>query len=125
MQPTTLNHTRLLDLRAGERGLVISLGSGKQLISRLTALGFTPGESWRSIKTMPTARNCDRARRAGGHWAWGGRGHFSGAEGRMSCHSDTATSPALHVENAQRTTLIALAGQPNMGKSTCSTCSLA
>lgn len=43
MQPTTLNHTRLLDLRAGERGLVISLGSGKQLISRLTALGFTPG----------------------------------------------------------------------------------
>ncbi len=36
----------------------------------------------------------------------------------MSCHSDTATSPALHVENAQRTTLIALAGQPNMGKST-------
>ena len=43
MQPTTLNQTRLLDLRAGERGLVISLGSGKQLISRLTALGFTPG----------------------------------------------------------------------------------
>ena len=36
----------------------------------------------------------------------------------MSCHSDTATSPALHVENAQRTTLIALAGQPNMGNST-------
>ncbi len=43
MQPTTLNQTRLLDLQAGEHGLVISLGSGKQLISRLTALGFTPG----------------------------------------------------------------------------------
>ena len=36
----------------------------------------------------------------------------------MSCHTDTTAPSALRAEHAQRTTLIALAGQPNMGKST-------
>jgi Fe2+ transport system protein FeoA len=30
-------------LRAGERGIVVALAAGRNLLSRMTALGFTPG----------------------------------------------------------------------------------
>src|SRR5574340_1697478 len=65
----------------------------------------------------PRADHRHGARRAGGHWPRRSKQHTRGAPARMSdCHS--ASDPVVEIRSETRVPLIALAGQPNLGKST-------
>ncbi len=115
MSPQPVSMT---SLKAGEHAVVLSFEGGRAVRNRLaSALGFTPGaevDMTQNYRSGPS-RIRHRARGAGGAGTRRGRSHPGSAEGRMNeCH-DAAIPLAQAAVGAP---LIALAGQPNMGKST-------
>ncbi|MBN2085724.1 MAG: ferrous iron transport protein B [Anaerolineales bacterium] len=109
---------RLADIQAGVRGSVAGLQGGKDFIARMTALGFTPGAEVEVVQNEgrgPLLAVIRGARIALGR----------GAAARITVktlpgippaepHPDTPPPPA----SRPREPVVALAGQPNSGKST-------
>ncbi len=112
-----MNHEiqRLVDLPVGQQGMVRRLEGGKSFISRLAAMGFTPGAPVKILRRNgegPVLVSLRGAQVALGH---------SEAVKVMLSPMDTETqerikSPAP--EKNIRQMVVALAGQPNVGKST-------
>ena len=108
----------LADLQVHERGQVLDLRCGKMAMNRLISLGFTPGaevdmtQNYGRGPLIVTVRggSC-------GHRPRRGPAHPRGALALVNdCHS--APEPTIAIRSDTHVPLIALAGQPNLGKST-------
>ncbi|MEN6409625.1 MAG: FeoB small GTPase domain-containing protein, partial [Anaerolineaceae bacterium] len=102
----------LTDLESGAQGMVHRLTGGHSLVSRLAALGFTPGAPvtvLRSGSGGPLLVSIRGSRVALGI------GEAENIE-VLGVTGENAETPPLTPESAAR--VIALAGQPNVGKST-------
>lgn len=112
-----MNHEiqRLVDLPVGQQGMVRRLEGGKSFISRLAAMGFTPGAPVKILRRNgegPVLVSLRGAQVALGH---------SEAVKVMLSPIDTETQERIQSsapEKNIRQMVVALAGQPNVGKST-------
>jgi ferrous iron transport protein B len=106
---------KLIDLEMGQHGMVRRLSGGKGFISRLAAMGFTPGAQVTMIRRQgdgPVLVSLRGAKVAIG---------FMEADKILLSPFDTEISdeePIHVVDNVPHQMTIALAGQPNVGKST-------
>jgi len=106
---------RLIDLEMGQQALVRRLGGGKGFISRLAAMGFTPGAPVTMIRRQGSGPILVSLR--GAQVALG----YVEAEKIMLSPIETEIFNENIVPinvSAPRQMTIALAGQPNVGKST-------
>ena len=101
----------LRDLKAGQQGYVRQLTGGHQLIQRLLALGFTPGVPVRILR--PSEHGPILVSIRGTQVALG---HQEAENILISVSKLSETAEAVSTAEIQVT--IALAGQPNVGKST-------
>lgn len=106
---------RLADLPVGQQAMVRKLEGGRSFISRLAAMGFTPGASVKIIRRSgegPVLISLRGAQVALGH-----------SEAKKVLLSPVETKEQKQIElpvseKSTRQMVIALAGQPNVGKST-------
>jgi ferrous iron transport protein B len=110
---TIPTHTSIIlrDLKTDQQGYVRQLTGGHQLVQRLLALGFTPGvpvKILRSSEHGPILVSIRGTQVALGHLE---------AENILISVSDVSLTTAA-VSSAEIQVTIALAGQPNVGKST-------
>ena len=106
---------RLIDLEMGQQALVRRLGGGKGFISRLAAMGFTPGAPVTMIRRQgsgPILVSLRGAKVALGY-VEAEKIMLSPIEAEISNEEIVPPNPS----NPRQMT-IALAGQPNVGKST-------
>ncbi|MEI8131156.1 MAG: ferrous iron transport protein B [Leptolinea sp.] len=106
---------RLIDLEMGQQALVRRLGGGKGFISRLAAMGFTPGAPVTMIRRQgsgPILVSLRGAKVARGY-VEAEKIMLSPIEAEISNEEIVPPNPS----NPRQMT-IALAGQPNVGKST-------
>jgi ferrous iron transport protein B len=106
---------RLADLDAGQQAMVRKLEGGKSFVSRLAAMGFTPGASVTVVRKSgkgPVLINLRGAKVALGNFE-ARKVIISAIEQHENENVEVET-----VERPVRSLVIALAGQPNVGKST-------
>ncbi|NMB55350.1 MAG: ferrous iron transport protein B [Leptolinea sp.] len=106
---------RLADLEAGQHAMVRKLEGGKSFVSRLAAMGFTPGASLTVVRKSgkgPVLINLRGAKVA--------LGNFEARKVIISAieQPENENVEVETVESPARSLVIALAGQPNVGKST-------
>ena len=111
--------TRTLDqMPSGSGGVIIALSGGRSLVSRLATLGFVPGGDVRMVQNYgrgPVIVLVRQSRCALGRGeaaqviVRGGRSSVS------SCHTALAQQTVFTLTTG---VTVALAGQPNVGKST-------
>ena len=107
-------------LSPGERAAVCSLSDGRTVSNRLVSLGFTPGVELEMAQNfghgplIVTLRGTRVALGRGEAAKIHGQAEF----GMSDCHRTQRQIITLSTPRSTKTPLIALAGQPNMGKST-------
>lgn len=106
---------RLIDLETGQQAMVRRLGGGKGFISRLAAMGFTPGAPVTMIRRQdggPILVSLRGAKVA--------LGHMEAEKILLSPFEIEVSGDEIIPQNEMvpRQITIALAGQPNVGKST-------
>jgi ferrous iron transport protein B len=102
---------QLIDLEPGEKALIRRLEGGRSLLSRLATLGFTPGAPVTVVRRGehgPLLVSLRGSRVA--------LGREEAAHVLVSAQLDERR-PEIR-ETTQKSTVVALAGQPNVGKST-------
>ena len=105
----------LTDLLSGQKALVRKLDGGQSFISRMAALGFTPGATLSIVRKNSSHHGPLLVKLRGAQVALG----FGEAESvQVSLLQSETPAENLTDVPVSKKALIALAGQPNVGKST-------